>query len=260
MGDYLTKHKKYLQDPSGCDRNVVYRNPHIISTETEEAVMTEAFYLPDNHLEIERLQIGPDLLAQLMENETPLPETEAPPIITTPLFPHQKQALTFMLRREEGWALDETRRDVWSKKADNGRSCFVNNVSGSCHYEPPEGFQGGLLADDMGLGKTLSMISLIAANQTPKDLPTLPITPEPFGRTVHPVVKTTLLIVPAPLLQAWEKQFQMHVRPGALKCYTFHGPNREGVASLGRYDVVITTYQIVSNMRRNRAIGAEDLE
>jgi hypothetical protein len=28
---------------------------------------------------------------------------------------HQKQALTFMLRREQGWAYDMSEEDIWSK-------------------------------------------------------------------------------------------------------------------------------------------------
>jgi hypothetical protein len=34
------------------------------------------------------LEIGPDLLAQLMEDAVPLPETDAPAIVTTKLFPY----------------------------------------------------------------------------------------------------------------------------------------------------------------------------
>ncbi|KFY83499.1 hypothetical protein V498_08028, partial [Pseudogymnoascus sp. VKM F-4517 (FW-2822)] len=115
-------------------------------------------------IEIERVGVGPDLLTQLMAKQTPLPETEPPSIVTTSLFRHQKQALTFMLRREQGWDV-EGNQDIWTKRESQQGYHYYNNVSGGTQHDPPPQFRGGLLADDMGLGKSLSMISLIAANQ-----------------------------------------------------------------------------------------------
>jgi SWI/SNF-related matrix-associated actin-dependent regulator of chromatin subfamily A3 len=88
IGDFLSSFGIYLQDPFGCNRRMPYRNPHLFSDEPEET-MTDSFnspQLPD--IEIERLDVGPGLLAQLMEDETPLEETEAPAIVTTDLFPY----------------------------------------------------------------------------------------------------------------------------------------------------------------------------
>jgi hypothetical protein len=86
IGDYLSQRKMYLQDPLACDRIVPYRNPHIIQSESGEVVMTDALELSAGHLAIERLDTAPDLLAQLMQDEKPLPETDAPSEIVTPLF------------------------------------------------------------------------------------------------------------------------------------------------------------------------------
>jgi SWI/SNF-related matrix-associated actin-dependent regulator of chromatin subfamily A3 len=88
IGEYLSNRKMYLQDPVGCTRSVAYRNPHIFPPDSGETVMTDSFDLTSENLEIERLNVGPDLLAQLMEDETPLAETEAPGIVTTALFPY----------------------------------------------------------------------------------------------------------------------------------------------------------------------------
>lgn len=76
----------YLQDPLGCEVSVPYRNPHIVTLDSDETVMSDSFDLAFENLEIERLEAGPDLLAQLMEDEVPLPETEAPDIVRTALF------------------------------------------------------------------------------------------------------------------------------------------------------------------------------
>ncbi|PQE30185.1 hypothetical protein CJF32_00003619 [Rutstroemia sp. NJR-2017a WRK4] len=122
VGEYLSKHKMYLQDPLGCERRVLYRNPHVIQPISCEIVMTDSFDLAHGDLEIERLEAGPDLLAQLMEDDIPLSETEPPDIVKTPLFQyhsHQKQALTFMMRREEGWGLENGSNDIWSQHKDS---------------------------------------------------------------------------------------------------------------------------------------------
>lgn len=86
IGHFLSNRRMYLQDPLGCDRDVLYRNPHILSQETEHIIMTGSLDTLLGNVEIERLEVGPDLLAQLMEDEDPLDETEAPVGVTTPLF------------------------------------------------------------------------------------------------------------------------------------------------------------------------------
>jgi len=50
--------------------------------------MADSFGSDSGNLEIERLEAGPDLLAELMKDEIPLPETEAPAIVKTALFPY----------------------------------------------------------------------------------------------------------------------------------------------------------------------------
>ncbi|KAH8749962.1 SNF2 family N-terminal domain-containing protein [Hyaloscypha finlandica] len=243
LGKYLSNHKMYLQDPRGCERCVPYRNPHIIQSDSGETVMTSSFVSTLGNLQIERLEAGPNLLTQLMVGVVILPETEAPDIVKTKLFKHQKQALTFMLRREKGWALEDGARDVWSRQRDPvGRFSYINNVSGYSTGEAPLDFRGGLLADDMGLGKTLSMISLIAANQA-----NLPVA---LNYMSSGVVKTTLLIVPPTLIQTWVKQLRLHLRSESIHYHVYHGQNRTDTESLERYDVVVTTYHTVSAIWR----------
>lgn len=76
----------YLQDPRGCNRSVQYRNPHIFPSESDEIVMTDSFDSGPENLEIEQLNTGPDLLAQLMEDSDLLLETESPDAVRTALF------------------------------------------------------------------------------------------------------------------------------------------------------------------------------
>ncbi|KAI8958111.1 SNF2 family N-terminal domain-containing protein [Daldinia sp. FL1419] len=94
--------------------------------------------------------------------------------------------------------------------------------------------KGGLLADDMGLGKTLQSIALILTNKKPADK--------------HPgVEKTTLVVAPLALIRQWEAEIKEKVTEShKLKVLVHHGPQRtKRYEDLRRYDVVITTYQIL---------------
>ncbi|KAI0601029.1 SNF2 family N-terminal domain-containing protein [Biscogniauxia sp. FL1348] len=94
--------------------------------------------------------------------------------------------------------------------------------------------KGGLLADDMGLGKTLQSIALILSNAKPPDK--------------HPgVEKTTLVVAPLALIRQWEAELKDKVSDShRLRVLVHHGPQRtKRFEDLRRYDVVITTYQIL---------------
>lgn len=78
-------------------------------------------------------------------------------VITTGLFPHQKQALAWMVSRENTDELppfwEQTKTGLYKSSLTNFQTT-----------KKPCDVLGGMLADDMGLGKTLSIISLIVTN------------------------------------------------------------------------------------------------
>ena len=66
------------------------------------------------------------------------------------------------------------------------------------------------------------------------------------------VVKGTLVVCPASLLKQWEAEIQNKVKRGAIEHYVFHGANREYKPRyLAKYDVVLTTYQLVVTEEKN---------
>ncbi|KAI0334280.1 hypothetical protein GY45DRAFT_94057 [Cubamyces sp. BRFM 1775] len=90
--------------------------------------------------------------------------------------------------------------------------------------------KGGILADDMGLGKTVQMIATMVVNQP----------------TNEDKYRTTLIVVPAALMQQWKEEIEMKTND-MFKVHIQHG--REKIKDpelLAEYDVVITTYQTLN--------------
>eukprot|EP00095_Tigriopus_kingsejongensis_P001924 maker-scaffold246_size239296-snap-gene-0.19 protein:Tk01924 transcript:maker-scaffold246_size239296-snap-gene-0.19-mRNA-1 annotation:"transcription termination factor 2" len=131
------------------------------------------------------------------------------------LFPHQKQALAWLLWRET--------------------------------QDPP----GGILADDMGLGKTLTMIALILKHKELSENRDYKKEEEEwFNKHGKGLIQShaTLVICPASLLGQWEGEIKNKVKSDQLSVLVYHGSSRnQSVRSLARYDVVISTYSTVMN-------------
>ncbi|KAM3728181.1 Transcription termination factor [Dirofilaria immitis] len=160
------------------------------------------------------------VIAQMHSSLANVPEnvkTDTPLSLITELMPHQKEGLTWLLWRER------------------------------------QAFPGGILADDMGLGKTLSMISLIV-NVKERRKQNAELTDGLNKRDTKNSClipsRATLIVAPASLIFQWEAEFQKHVKNDFLSRYLFHGPKHKrdiDAKCLARYDVVITTYGVVSS-------------
>jgi SNF2 family DNA or RNA helicase len=138
--------------------------------------------------------------------------------LTVKLLPHQVDGVSWMIDKEIG----------------------MRKKSGVLPH-------GGILADDMGLGKTVQSVALLLTNPRPG----------PDAKPEHPkqkmpgkeVSKGTLVVAPLALIKQWEGEIKSKVtRSHALKVLVHHGPGRtKSAAELKRYDVVITTYQILAS-------------
>ena len=189
VGAFAAKCHLYLQHPRHCDRNVPYRNPHCLSPEDGRIIST--FDLHDalgtfSHAGLDISANPIDLFADAAE-QGGLSEAHAPQNLSTELYKHQKQALTFMMQRERGWAMDGHHKDIWREEHDSfGRSIYQDLISGMKQVRQPDQSRGGLLVDAPGLGKSLGIIALMSLDV------------ENEGQSVpeHPHSSTTLLVVP----------------------------------------------------------------
>ncbi|KAI0413198.1 SNF2 family N-terminal domain-containing protein [Xylaria grammica] len=164
-----------------------------------------------------------------LKSRDDLYEAQQPTAIRSILKRHQKQALTFMTQRENGWNFDQN---------------FINKVSNTYLTEEPPQFCGGIIADTMGLGKTLTMIALVASdldNPRGERMATFDRLPG------APEVETSLIIIPPPLLDTWEEQLSEHVFENRLKWRRHHAKNKiAGLDELRAQHIVLTTYHTVS--------------
>ncbi|XP_053668446.1 transcription termination factor 2 [Anopheles marshallii] len=132
--------------------------------------------------------------------------------------------------------------------------------------------RGGILADDMGLGKTLSMISLVLKSaELDPDGELLERESESEGEeeeNQNPnggwkskgrkdyYAGGTLIVCPASLIRQWESEITNRVKRNSLSVCVHHGTQRESKPrQLAKYDIVITTYNIVSRESKVAARG-----
>ncbi len=86
----------------------------------------------------------------------------------------------------------------------------------------------GILADEMGLGKTVqALVGLLESHSLPQ-------------------AGTSLIVCPPTVLSAWEEEIRKFISPVDFSIARYVGANRKAVlSSLGHYDAILTTYNIV---------------
>ncbi|KAH9316639.1 hypothetical protein KI387_025266 [Taxus chinensis] len=91
-------------------------------------------------------------------------------IVVAGLLQHQKEALAWMVQRENSMMLPPF-WEVCAKLGKSKEKVYKNVLTNFESSERPSPLRGGILADDMGLGKTLALLSLIATNRPGAELP-----------------------------------------------------------------------------------------
>ncbi|XP_012885373.1 PREDICTED: helicase-like transcription factor isoform X1 [Dipodomys ordii] len=104
----------------------------------------------------EQLKTEFDKLFEDLKEDDKTHEMEPAEAVETPLLPHQKQALSWMISRENSKDLPP----FWEQRND----LYYNTITNFSEKDRPENVHGGILADDMGLGKTLTAIAVILTN------------------------------------------------------------------------------------------------
>ncbi|KZT54699.1 hypothetical protein CALCODRAFT_519207 [Calocera cornea HHB12733] len=178
IADLFIKANLYLDNPAeyspALHHGAVLRNPHNpppggwaaryrqpLGLVGPGAVQPPVYQSAQKTVEVQRGQV--DELFKSLRSGSDLRETDPPAEIGTRLYPHQKQALTFLLEREGELKGGGT---LFEQINVAGKRIFRCRVTGVQFGDLPPGPRGALLADDMGLGKTITVVSLIAATMS----------------------------------------------------------------------------------------------
>ncbi|KAH8803561.1 SNF2 family N-terminal domain-containing protein [Xylogone sp. PMI_703] len=244
IGDWFQEYEVYLQDPKICHLDVRYCNPQKLSSDDlDSCPLLSEIITQISISSLQDITQGPGLL-DILSSDVYLGETPQPKAIQTALKSHQKQALTFMLRRENGWSFDGSQRDLW-EKVDTGQGrFFVNTITNAHQTDEPPQFYGGIIADPMGLGKTLTMIALTATDLDHDSYSEMHID---IDQENNHNVSATLIIIPPPLLGTWEEQLSEHVIDKSLRYCRHHSKTRlVNADELNGVNIVLSTYHTVS--------------
>lgn len=263
VGRHFGQRNFWLRPPMAPEPGIPIVNPHAQKNLPPPKARNEN---PSRVLSDARtLEEATDAVSKLFDsfaNEAAtLAETEPPStVITTPLLPHQKQALTFMLQHEQPRTFGKQESEnssLWRQvKRFNGDTIYREVVTGISVKEEPPQVLGGLLADVMGLGKTLEALSLVGSTlQEAEDFGSQSVVrTDEASKDLLTNSKATLIVCPTSTVKNWEDQIAQHVQPGSMNAYVHHGPNREkNPYNLTKYEVVITTYGVLTSEFSGRA-------
>lgn len=203
--------------------------------------------------------------------------------IKSQLFDHQKEALAWLVLRENSLTLPP----FWEIKRSltvASKIMYTNVLTNYSTENRPMPLRGGIFADDMGLGKTLCLLSLIVTNKPGAVLPEIVKTERlEKATTVTEKQKTTsnsklknkkvpfisdnstqeetlfeppaaggpratLVVCPLSVLSNWTNQVNEHVQQSDISVYIYHGGDRiKDPNFLSQMDLVLTTYNVLSS-------------
>ncbi|TGO16336.1 hypothetical protein BTUL_0029g00260 [Botrytis tulipae] len=204
---------------------------------------------------------------------SPDPNDEIAASIETPglestLYPFQKRAVQWMLRREGSeWSRAAGCIETAQSKARGrlppsffaatdlqGRSCYISHLFAIVTFDLAPFFwmdqdiKGGILAEEMGLGKTVEIIALMTLHTRRDQEPSVI---DPFSGETLQTTPATLIISPPSISKQWIGEIAAHAPNLKVTYY-------EGIKSrtlqyetimndFATSDIVITTYSILAS-------------
>ena len=200
-------------------------------------------------------------------DESDISDHISPKDLTCDLYPFQKRAVQWMLRKEGvEWSPGAGLQSLLSEvsglpnsfvqaRDSHDRECYVSHLFGLVTLDlnpflaSEHRLKGGILAEEMGLGKTVEVLSLITLHKRPEEQSAW-VFDEFTGENAKPTA-ATLIIAPPSILQQWISEVYRHTPH--LKIMHYEGIKAHGhidqselLDSLTKSDIVITTYSVLA--------------
>ncbi|CAI7574983.1 unnamed protein product [Penicillium glandicola] len=249
VGDCLSSYDLFLQDPR-LAHDTLYSNPHKFPfTDISDGDSDSDISEVDDSGSLSICQLGPAsgklsksslqyVLDNLHEHEY-LHPVESDEHLAISLFPHQKEAIDFMIRRET--VSSHLLEDLLPILLIVVFSSYRHAITGDSIPEPLAGPFGGILADTMGLGKTVTTLSTIVSRLNhAKEWAEKQINKGSEKRRA----KATLIVLPNEvLMDQWLDEIRNKFVPGTFATCRYHGASRKiKISTFEEYDIVLTTY------------------
>ncbi|CVK84371.1 uncharacterized protein FPRN_01930 [Fusarium proliferatum] len=244
IGRTLSKAGAYLQFPRSGLHGVEYYNPHFFRMEgyPEQAsietlllsppeVVEARDLVPDEEPQADNADAVDEILGSLSYHNL-RDGIQVDSRIKSALFPYQREAIDFILKRETGDIPSEL--SLWKYNSTDADEPFYQHVFSGAKRPSQEEAEGGILADDMGLGKSLVILSTIAGSLDRANA---------FAESNQRSAATLIVVSSTLLIDNWVEQIQMHTYPGGLSCHRHTGTQRhKEVHLMYQKSIVFTTY------------------
>ncbi|KAF5549978.1 hypothetical protein FNAPI_7895 [Fusarium napiforme] len=174
IGRTLSKAGGYLQFPRFGLEGMEYYNPHFLRMEgypDQASIETLVLSSPkvveasdrasDPEPQVDNAEAVDEILGSLSYHNL-RDGIQVDSRIKSALFPYQKEAIDFILKRETGDIPSDL--SLWKYNSTDADEPFYQHVFSGAKRPRKEEAEGGILADDMGLGKSLVILSTIAGS------------------------------------------------------------------------------------------------
>ncbi|CAI7571851.1 unnamed protein product [Penicillium bialowiezense] len=163
----MSKGNLFLQPPDRCRPGIRYSNPQIMQfDDVEDSNIEDEMSATDDEsgvdISLDSDKSFDETIATVLQSlQRPREQNPIREIgdLNGALYPHQEQALDFMIQRETGEIPAQYR--LWQRSKNDAAGMFSHVITHDRREKRPDESGGGILADEMGMGKSLTTLVLI---------------------------------------------------------------------------------------------------
>ncbi|KAI6248058.1 hypothetical protein HI914_03272 [Erysiphe necator] len=251
--------------------NITTSPREIISNEKRPLALIKVLelFFPDPRVKVESSSTAQDFYSSVHSPPKDCCHAEniVIPNVKFTLYPFQKRAVQWLLRREGVEWANGSLQNFTHKTITNelgsfiestdfvGQKFYVSHLFGIATFDikpfiaSERRVKGGILSEEMGLGKTIEMISLIALHNLSKSSSRIVF--DSLLDTFIRSTSATLIITPPPILHQWITEVKQHAP--LLKITLYEGMKThqktdffELINELAKSDIVVTTYSVLA--------------